>query len=475
LSDAQQHSSGSGKAYSPVSSGHSDQRQLIHAALVIDGDGRRFAPGALLVEPGRVIAAGAPAHIGQVDGVFTNNLQRFVVMPGLVNAHSHLDLTHIGVRRRDEVPERRSVAGTVETPKRRNAETPTSGQSRGTDEPECPIEDSGPWSSGDSGGFVEWVNMIRAERATEPPAIRDSVQHGAMLARAGGTALIGDIAGIGSAAAVEALRDSGLPGVSYLEVFGMGRRQQRGIEMMRAAIETIERHANGVRLGVQPHAPYSAGPEVYRAAAATGLPTATHLAETPEELEFVRTGGGPFRALLQQIGVWDESIRGFDAHPVEALGDVLRATPMVAAHVNYISDAERELLAEWPVSVAYCPRASAYFGHPHDGESEHRYRDMIEAGINVALGTDSIVCLDTPNRISVLDEMRLLYARDGTDPDLLLRMATVNGANALHCDPNYVTFAQGAFGGAIAVEVDPASDVDPLAQALDSTTLPVWV
>src|SRR5690606_38178109 len=147
----------------------------------------------------------------------------------------------------------------------------------------------------------------------------------------------------------------------------------------------------------QPHAPYSCGSRLYDAAADLGLPLATHLAETIEEITFVRTGEGPFADLLRRIGVWDASITGCGLHPVDALAPALERGPWIAAHLNYIEARHIELLGRLGVSAAYCPRASEYFSHPAEGEAPHRYREMLAAGVNVALGTDSIVCLDTPD------------------------------------------------------------------------------
>ncbi|MCA9291150.1 MAG: amidohydrolase family protein, partial [Phycisphaerales bacterium] len=106
------------------------------------------------------------------------------------------------------------------------------------------------------------------------------------------------------------------------------------------------------------------------------------------------------------------------------------------------------------------------------GEAPHAYRSMLAGGVNVALGTDSILCLDTPDRISTLDEMRLLRRRDGTDPVTLLAMATIHGARALGFDEGLVEFSPGPMLGVLAV--DGAGD-DPLDAALRGNAPPRWV
>lgn len=393
--------------------------------MIADGGGRSFAPGAILLEDDRIEASGTPQQVGDLECP-TLDLPDSVVLPALVNAHTHLDLTHLGPR---------------------------------------PVGAS----------FADWADSIRKGRCIDERAIADSVQRGIELSRRGGSAIVGDIAGGRSRAPIHALRASGMAGVSYAEVFGLGLRQPLCVAFMQQLVREVPARANGVALGLQPHAPYSCGLEVYRAAAALGVPLATHLAETLEEIEFVARATGPLADMIRRIGVWDPTIAGTGAHPVDHLLKVLNRTAMVAAHLNYIDARHLPLLAASRTTVAYCPRASAYFGHPNDDHGPHRYRQMMSAGINVALGTDSIVCLDREDRLSVLDEMRLLHRRDGTDPALLLRMATTNGARALGFDPQLVAVAPGPTAGLLAIRCDRKNGSPTLSDVLANDETPQWV
>ena len=399
---------------------------LIRAALVTDGDRVRAAPGALLIDGARIVAAGAPQAIGRPDGVAIIDHTNAVLVPALVNVHCHLDLSHLGPRPH-------------------------------------------------TGSFVSWARRLRESRAATDADTAASVRRGIALSRAGGTAIVGDIAGVGSRVPLGELRRAGMRGVSFLEVFGIGRRQEKAIETLRRAVDEIPADEDGVRLGLQPHAPYSCGVEVYRAAAGLGRPLATHLAETREEIRFVERADGPLADLLRGLGVWDDTITGRHQHPIDALAEPLAAAPFVAAHLNYIEPRHLEMLARWRLTVAYCPRASAYFGHPHDGRPPHQYRAMLQAGVNVALGTDGLLCLDTPDRISILDEMRFLYRRDGVDPLALLRMGTINGAAALGFDERLVTFDPGPTLGVLALAIDGESGEDPLHQVMRGDDAPRWV
>ncbi len=438
------------------------------AAAIADGAGTRVAPAdhtlSVLVRCGvppasatspwtsRLLAVG-PTHwvaaLPEAAGADVIDHRRATLIPGLVNAHTHLDLTHIGPRAFDAAR-----------------------------------------------GFSAWVEMIRRERRSDPAAIAESVHAGVALLRRAGTVAVGDIAGAvggrASAAAFHALRDTGIAGVSFIEFFALGGRAEAAIQTARTALE--EGHADSVtpsqregeggglglawgghpvrlRIGLSPHATYSAGTAAYRFAAdlaAQGIPACSHVAESPEERDLILHHRGPLRTLLESVGVWDEHAAAEFAGARSPVHVALRRarspvplpqggglfsppggalvgrtscppTPFSLIHVNDCSDADLADLAAAGTPVVYCPRASAYFGaETHFGP--HRYRHMLAAGLTVALGTDSIVNLprgsDDPRTgtISVLDEMRFLHARDGTDATTLLAMATINGARVLALD-----------------------------------------
>jgi cytosine/adenosine deaminase-related metal-dependent hydrolase len=207
---------------------------------------------------------------------------------------------------------------------------------------------------------------------------------------------------------------------------------------------------------------------------------ATHLAESPEELEFVERGTGPIRSLLEGIGLWHDGLLEAVGRGLSPVGLALDAIDgaVLAVHVNHASDEDLAALASAGASVAYCPRASAYFGAERSF-GPHRYRDMIAAGINVALGTDSIINLwderGDPGRLSVLDDMRLLWKRDGARPDALLAMGTVNGARALGLDPERFRFIAGRpVAGVLAVPMDAGRSA-PLEAAFRSGGAPRWL
>ena len=224
-----------------------------------------------------------------------------------------------------------------------------------------------------------------------------------------------------------------------------------------------------VHWGITPHAPYSAGMRLYDAAARfsqiSGCRLTTHLAETVEEIQFVRDGVGPCADLLHDLGKWDVSIKPTGLHPVDWVAPLLKNAHWLLAHCNYVEDSHIALLAKSRASVVYCPLASEYFGHV-----AHRYRDMLEAGVNVCLGTDSILCQPPENTqpLGIWPQMRRLFRRDGTDADTLLTMATVNGMRGLELARIDATFGSGSRSWLASVRIDPNDVTDPLTQALEN-------
>lgn len=387
---------------------------VLYAGAVRDAAGIDARPGAVLVKDGRVIAAGEPGSLPSdlIEQAEVIDRPNELLLPAMVNAHTHLELTDIGPKPYDP-----------------------------------------------AGGFVRWVKMLRERMPVGRDGRGAAASRGAHLAKQSGVLAVGDIMQDSSDMA-SAARDAKLEGHCYVELFGLGHPfDQAGLELIAKTDDAL-----------QPHAPYSAGPAIYEAAARCGRPIATHLAETQDEAAFVGSLQGSHLSYLQSIGRWDDS---FAAHygqglsPVQWMRPHLEAAAVaggwLVAHCNYVSDDDIATLADTNTSVAYCPIASEYFGH-----KDHRYRDMLAAGINVCLGTDSIVGTnpDDPQPLGLLSAMRRLYQRDQADPETLLAMATTHGAKALRLDDKVATLQPGAPARFACIPIDPDSDTDPLIQVL---------
>ena len=358
-------------------------RLTVSARYVFPVEGPPIPNGFLTINQGRIEAIGA-AFDGTVDLALGN----VAILPGFVNAHTHLELAPIAP----------------------------------TGEPEDEIA---------------WLRRVIEQRRANPPELGlEVVGRNLAASVAAGTTLLADTTTAGLS--WEQVAAAPVRATVFAEVIGL--RRERGLQTSDAAWQWIGglNHADQVaacaRPGLSPHAPYSTAGWLYQRAAGSGMPLSTHLAEMPEELELLETRGGPLRQFLEDLGAWDDEWEPIGARPTDYIrkGE-LRNADWLIAHGTYIDPSEFWRLRPEAapnghrVAVAYCPRTHARFGH-----AAHPYRAMLERGVVLCLGTDSLGSAPT---LSVLDEARFLHARDDSlQGPLLLTMATLFGAWALRAE-----------------------------------------
>ena len=372
--------------------------------------------------------AAISSHPRVAEAKFTLDRTSRVLIPGLVNAHTHLDLTHIG-----------------------------------------------PVAPDPTRGFIAFIELVRSQRLTRPNDITHSVALGALLVIQSGTIAVGDIAGADSSGSSlvpwKVLCASPLAGVSFTEFFGLSGSAAATLPARLSAFFSAAKQAKNarVRLGLQPHAPYSVGPDGYAFAfdkLISGTPVSTHLAETVEEREFVTRGTGPIRDFLGKLGLAGSELDsrfGLGRSPIATIMADLEASQRtrpaadgpLLVHLADVSGADLELLAASNCSVVYCPRSAEYFNSPaHLGP--HLFEAMLSCGINVCLGTDSVVNIPSADLdlrgLSVLDEARLLIATRGISPQTAIAMCTTNGAKALGLASAGFNFEPGPLAGLVAAD-----------------------
>jgi cytosine/adenosine deaminase-related metal-dependent hydrolase len=157
-----------------------------------------------------------------------------------------------------------------------------------------------------------------------------------------------------------------------------------------------------------------------------GAPVAMHLAESREELELLATGGGPIRELLEERSMWDGAAIRRGSRSMDYLKLLAAAPRALVIHGNYLADDEIEFIGQRreSMSVAYCPRTHAYFGH-----AAYPLAAMLDAGVRVVLGTDSRA--SNPD-LGLLEEVRFAARKNlGVSPETWVRLATLDGATAL--------------------------------------------
>jgi cytosine/adenosine deaminase-related metal-dependent hydrolase len=302
------------------------------------------------------------------------DLGNVAVLPGFVNAHTHLDLT--GLRGR------------------------------------CPP----------SPDFTGWLRqVIQHRRNVAPEQVQADIQTGIADCVRWGTTLVGDIAGSGASWA--ALTGAPVRAVVFDEILGLP--QARVAPVTLAAHSWLLAHppTSTCWPGLSPHAPYSVHRNLFKIAG--GLcgnfkaPLAVHLGESAAEVELVRHRRGPFVPFLEELGVWEPA--GLADNLRQVLRLCGRAPRVLLIHANHI---RAPIAVPRRGTVVFCPRTHAAFGHP-----PHPFRQFQQRGVRVALGTDSLA--SNPD-LSVLEEARYLHQRHpDVPPAQLLHMATLAGAEAL--------------------------------------------
>jgi cytosine/adenosine deaminase-related metal-dependent hydrolase len=194
-------------------------------------------------------------------------------------------------------------------------------------------------------------------------------------------------------------------------------------------VDAISRSAN-VRATLTPHAPYSVSPALLAALGSyrRDRPLSIHLGESAGEVEFLRHGTGPWRALLESVGAWDPEWQVPDAGPVDymrALG--LLSPRLLAVHGVRLDAREISALAAAGATIVACPRSNAW-----TGAGDPPLAAFYHAGARVALGTDSLASVET---LSIFDEMAAARRlAPEVPPARILQSATLDGAAALGFD-----------------------------------------
>ena len=332
--------------------------------------------GAVLVDDrGTIAAVGPNLVVPTRPGARQLEFPDAHLLPGLVNTHTHLELTHL--------------AG-------KNAERE----------------------------FAAWIRTLRALKdATTPEEFSRSAEQGVRDAWAAGVTCVADTGSTG--APLEALARLGGRGIYYQEVFGPDPAQCAAsmAELERALARLSPLASSPLSLGVSPHAPYTVSEPLYRAVADLARrerwPLAMHLAESRAETELVRDGSGAFADALRARGF---AVRAQHCSPVQyllRLGVLQRATGWLCIHGVQVDGPDIDVLRDAGVAVAHCPRSNRVHGHGTAPLAAFR-----RAGLPVGLGTDSVV--------SVGDSSLLAEATAaGLDGEDALRMLTIEGARAL--------------------------------------------
>jgi cytosine/adenosine deaminase-related metal-dependent hydrolase len=362
---------------------------IIRARTVVTMDGPPIENGAIALSEDRIVDVAKfneikARHTGEVI-----DLGEQALLPGLINAHCHLDYTCL----RAKIPPQRS--------------------------------------------FTDWIRAINAEKANlSPNGYIASIHDGFAEARRFGTTTIANLTAFPEL--IPQIRAT-FRTWWFAELIDI-RAPEHAKELVDRAIESFGRaRPPGAPWGLAPHALFTASKDLYRrceeiARRQNALLT-THLAESREEMQMFHDASGPLYEFLKSIGrpmgdCGNETPLELFLDLIGSGGSPNRPYPSwVVAHLNELTENDFELLekSNMRFHVVHCPRSHDYFGH-----GRFEFERLRSLGFNICLGTDS---LSSNESLSLFDEMRAFRTQfPSISPEEVLQMATVNPARALRQD-----------------------------------------
>jgi cytosine/adenosine deaminase-related metal-dependent hydrolase len=377
-------------------------RTTYRAAWVLPIETPPLRDGLVTVENGAIVSVGRDRAAGMPSREILD-LGHRAVLPGLVNAHTHLELSWM----RGRVPPARSM-------------------------PE----------------WARAVIRLRRDVGDDVGAIDGAIAG----ARAAGTSLVGDIGN--TLDSFEPIDRSPLHGTLFYELLGF--RPSDAGALVSDAVKRLAalKSAQQLQVGLAAHAPYSTAPALFRhidqAVRRAGWIVAVHVAESAEEVEFVRSGRGAWRTLLEDLGVWNDEWIAPGCGPVEYLDHLgFLGASTIVVHAVHATVGDLASLAARGTTIVTCPRSNRWTGAgtpPIDA--------FYASGCRVAVGTDSLASVEDLSVFAELAELRRLA------PDVparrLLESATMGGARALGLAGTFGSIAPGKRADLIAVELPVA-------------------
>jgi cytosine/adenosine deaminase-related metal-dependent hydrolase len=362
--------------------------------------------GVVVIEDGRIV------RVGEATASSAVSLGNTAILPALVNAHTHLELSYMHGR----VPP--------------------------------------------SASFTEWVMALmtlrRASSGPSVPVIVEAAKAAIEQARTSGTGLIGDVSN--TLVTVPLLREARLPAHVFHELIGFNPPDPKvRVREARASAEAAGIEGGDVRVSLAPHAPYSVSAALFQAiridvdAHPHGV-TTVHLGESAAEVELLRHGTGGVRTMLEQLGVWTTDWQVPGMSPTEYLTGLgfLEPDTLVVHGVQFDRDDVARVKASGSTVVS-CPRSNV-----HVGVGAPPLESFYAASIPVAFGTDSLASVDDLNMFGELAEARRIAP--GVSARMLLRSVTLTGAQSLGFGDEFGSIEAGKRAALIAVRVPPHVD-----------------
>lgn len=392
--------------------------KLILSRKLLPVTGQPVTNGAVCIKDGKILEFGAR---GRLLGKYTArarlvDLGDSLVMPGLVNAHTHLELSHL------------------------------------------------PGRLGEPDGFFEWISrLIEARRKIGADGLAKAASGALKAAVRSGTTCMGDISA--TDLALPALIRSGIRAVVFLEIIGMDDSEaDRSFKRLLERIDKYRGMPERISSGISPHSTYSVSGGLYNRISKlildNGLGIAVHLSETIDEVKQIK-GEKSLMDGYHTLTGWEAHKKNRADSPLGFVLDKGLSRGLLAVHAVHVSAGDIRRMAASGVSVAHCPRSNHMLrvGRAPVGR-------MMEKGVNVAIGTDSLASnLD----IDLWEEMRFAWLVNRLSAQKVIEMATINGARALGLEQVTGSIEPGKAADLIAVTGPAAKARDPYAPLLRET------
>ena len=391
----------------------SDSRHVcaLKARYVFPVSAPPIAGGCVTIGGERITSVGAPPQ-----GCELRDLGNVAIVPGLVNAHTHLEFSDLAAP---------------------------------LGHPGMPLPD--------------WIRLVMASRRSQPDPTA-SVARGLAESLSSGTTTLGEIAsgdwrsshrGDAPLADIVMFHESIAP-------------VENRVDAARATAEAFlarDVAQDQIRPALSPHAPYTVHRRLLESLVALArrfdVPLAMHLAESREEIELIRSGTGPLGDMLAEFNAWDPSPTARCASVLEYLDRLAAAPRALVIHGNYLDDGELAFLADHraTMAVVYCPRTHAFFRH-----EPYPLARMLELGVHMALGTDSRA--SNPD-LSLLAEMKFVAHNHRNVPAAtVLELGTLAGARALGIEEQTGTLEPGKLANLAVIQLEGGDGPDPHALLL---------
>jgi aminodeoxyfutalosine deaminase len=394
---------------------------IIRARVVVTMDGPPIENGAVVLSDDRITEVGKFTEISKrYSGEEVVDLGEQALLPGLINAHCHLDYTCL----RGKIRRQKSFTG--------------------------------------------WIRAINAEKAKlSPDDYAASINEGFTEVTRFGTTTIANLTAFPE---LVSRIESPIRTWWYAELIDV-RDPSRANEIVDLAVEKLKA---AERWGLAPHTPFTASANLYRRceenARSEDVLLTTHLAESREEMSMFRDARGPLYEFLKEIGRdmsdcgCETPLKRFDligrggspnrSEPDWRLRAIEGNRPYLVVHLNELADDDFDLLtrATKKFSIVHCPRSHEYFGH-----SQFQFPKLRELGFNICLGTDSLASNDD---LSLFAEMRALQKEfPDVSSEEILKMVTVYGARALRQENALGKIRSGFVADLVALPCPPSKSV----------------